>query len=71
MLRFLHDPWIERHSEVESIRNGIGLQEASTNEHEHETEALTVSAPPMVELFTNGIGMAAESMRSYLDTMLL
>ena len=27
LLRFLHDTWVERHSEVESICNGIGLQD--------------------------------------------
>ena len=49
---------MERHGEIESISNGIGLQEASTDEHEPETnKALTVSAPPMAKLFNDHIEM--------------
>ena len=61
---------MERHGEIESIRNRIGLKEASTSEREPKTKTLTVSAPPMVGLFNNGIKMTKESMRSYLGTLL-
>ena len=62
--------WIERHGEIKRIGYSTGLQEASTNAHEHKTVTLTVSAP-VVKLINHSTEMVDGLMRSELDTLLL